>query len=146
MASHRQSIFIARPVSDVFSYMDDISREVEWQPNLVEAQQTPQGPTAIGSEKRYVAEFMGKRVTNTYRVKVFEPNRRIVAESTPESVLQVTSDLEWESVDGGTRVTMALEGTASGPLRFLPARMLEVTFEKEVIGALDRLKECLEAS
>ena len=145
MPSHEQSIVIRRPVAEVFTYMDDISREREWQPQLLEADQTPPGPTAVGSRKRYVSEFMGIRLENTYVVKVYEPNRRLVCESTPDSILNATSDLRWEEAEGGTRVTMALEGKPSGALRFVPGRMLEATFEKEVRTTLARLKDQLEA-
>ncbi len=146
MARHEQSVIIRRPVADVFAYMDDITRETEWQSQLVEAEQTPAGPTAVGTRKRYVSQFLGKRLENTYVVKVYERNRRLVAESTPDSVLSATSDLRWEEVPEGTRVTMALEGKASGPLRFIPAAMLEATFEKEVGTTLARLKDRLETS
>ena len=144
MATHEASIFIRRPVSDVFAYMDDISREVEWQSNLVEAMQTPSGPTAVGTRKRYVSEFMGKKIVNTYVVEVYEPNRRIVASTTDDSILKATSDLRWTDEEGGTRVTMGLEGSAAGPLRFLPASLIEATFEREVQTTLSRLKESLE--
>ena len=142
MATHEASIFIRRPVSDVFAYMDD--REVEWQSNLVEAMQTPSGPTAVGTRKRYVSEFMGKKIVNTYVVEVYEPNRRIVASTTDDSILKATSDLRWTDEEGGTRVTMGLEGSAAGPLRFLPASLIEATFEREVQTTLSRLKESLE--
>ena len=145
MPSHEQSILIRRPVAEVFAYMDDISRETEWQPQLLEAAQTPTGPTAVGTHKRYISEFMGKRLENTYVVKIYEPNRRLVCESTPDSILNATSDLRWEEAEGGTRVTMALEGKPSGALRFVPARILEATFEKEVGATLARLKDQLES-
>jgi len=144
MPTHEASIFIRRPVPDVFAYMDDISREVEWQSSLVEAMQTPPGPTAVGTRKRYVSEFMGKKIVNTYVVEVYEPNRRIVATTTDDSILKATSDLRWTDEEGGTRVTMGLEGSAAGPLRFLPASLIEATFEREVKTTLSRLKECLE--
>lgn len=145
MARHEQSVFIERPLRHVFDYMTDVGREPEWQPQLVEAEQTPPGPTAVGSRRHYVSEFLGKRLENTYVVTEYEPRRRIVCESTPESVLRATSEIRWREVDGGTRVTMTLEGEASGPLRFVPRPLLEATFEKEVRGALGRLKERLEA-
>lgn len=146
MARYQQSIVIDRPVNEVFAYMDDISREHEWQSQLVEADQTPAGATAVGSRKRYVSEFMGKRLQNTYVVEQYDPNERIVCRTTPDSVLDATSDIRWEAVDGGTRVTMALSGAAAGALRFVPAKMLEAKFAQEVDATLARLKERLEAS
>ncbi|MDH3270209.1 MAG: SRPBCC family protein [Gemmatimonadota bacterium] len=145
MPRHEESIVIARPRQHVFEYMDDIEREPEWQPQLIEAEQTPPGPTVIGTRRRYVSEFLGKRLVNTYVVREFEPNRRIVCETTSDSVLNATSDIRWEDVDGGTRVTMLLDGRATGVLRFVPNALLEATFEKEVRTTLARLKERLEA-
>ena len=144
MASHQASIFIRRPLAEVFAYMDDIDREVEWQSNLVEATQSPPGPTSVGTSKQYVSQFLGKRLVNTYVVETYEPNRRMLARTTKDSVLQATSDLRWEEENGGTRVTMAVDGSASGPLRFLPKSMIEATFEREVIATLAELKKCLE--
>lgn len=145
MPSHIESIFIRRPVSEVFVYMNDITREREWQPHLVEADQLPAGPTAVGTRRRYVSEFLGKKLVNTYVVTLYESGRHVVCETTKDSVLNARTDLTWATVDGGTRVTMAFEGSASGPLKFIPARMLQATFENEVRTALKRLKVRLEA-
>lgn len=145
MSAHEQTVLIDRPLAEVFAYMNDVSREHEWQPQLVEAEQTPSGPTRVGSRRRYVSEFLGKRLTNTYVVHVFEPGRRLVLESTPDSALRVITELCWEVEGTGTRVTMTVDGAASGPLRFVPKALIEATFEKEVRAALRRLKEVLEA-
>ena len=91
MARCAKSIVINRPVDDVFEYMNDVRRELEWQPQLIEAEQSPAGPTAVGSRRRYVSEFMGKRLVNTYVVKIYEPNDRLVVETTKDSVLHASS-------------------------------------------------------
>lgn len=135
---------IGRPVEDVFDYMNDVAREPEWQPQLTEAEQTPSGPVAVGSERRYVSSFMGRRVENTYVVLRCEPNRRLVLETTEGSVLNATTDIRWETVDGGTRVTMSVDGKPTGALRFIPRILLENTFESELEDALARLKSRLE--
>lgn len=145
MPKQSKSIVIQRPVEDVFAYMDDVSREPEWQPQLIEAEQIPSGPAAVGTKRRYVSHFLGKRLENTYVVKVYEPNTRLVVKTTKDSVLDATSDIRWEAVPEGTRVTMALDGRPKGALRFVPARVMESTFEKEVATTLKRLKERLEA-
>jgi len=145
MARCAKSIVINRPVDDVFEYMNDVRRELEWQPQLIEAEQSPAGPTAVGSRRRYVSEFMGKRLVNTYVVKIYEPNDRLVVETTKDSVLDASSEIRWEAVPEGTRVTMALDGRPKGALRFVPASILESTFENEVVTTLNRLKERLES-
>ena len=145
MARHEASIVIHRPVDEVFAYMDDVTRETEWQPQLVEAEQHPPGPTEVGSRRRYVSEFLGKRLENTYVVLVYEPRRRVVVQSTPDSVLDARSEIRWEAAEEGTRVTMVVDGKAAGPFRFVPGPLLQATFEKEVRSALARLRERLEA-
>lgn len=146
MPRREESVFVARPVEEVFAYMEDIGHEPEWQPHLVEAEQTPPGPTEVGSRRRYVSELLGKPLENTYVVTEYVRNRRVVCETTSDSVLRATSDIRWEAVEGGTRVTMILDGKAGGPLRFVPRPLLEAAFEKELRGALRRLKERLEGS
>ncbi|NNF28640.1 MAG: hypothetical protein HKN73_15555 [Gemmatimonadetes bacterium] len=135
---------IRRPLEDVFDYMNDVSKESEWQPQLREAEQTPPGPVEVGTRRRYVSEFMGKRVENVYVITTYEENSRVVCETTKDAVMSATSDIRWEAVEDGTKVTMALEGKPSGALRFLPTSILEATFQKEVRGALSRLKTILE--
>jgi len=142
--SYEQSIHIRRSVEEVFAYMGDISREHEWQPHLVEAEQTPPGPTVVGTQRRYVSEFMGKRLQNTYVVQQLEPHERLVCRSTPDSAVSATTVLTWTPEADGTRVSMALDGEAGGALRFVPARMIEAAFRKEVDSALALLKERLE--
>ena len=144
MAIHEKSVLIARPLDEVFTYMDDVSLEHEWQPQLLEAEQTPPGPTTVGTRRRYVSDFLGRRVTNTYVVKRYEPGQRLVLESTPDSVVRARTEIRWETVGDGTRVTMALEGTPTGVLRFVPKAMLEATFDKEVAATLERLRARLE--
>ena len=144
MPSHQASVVIQRPVSEVFEYMNDVSKEREWQPQLLEAEQIPPGPTAVGTKRRYVSEFLGKRLQNTYVVRAYDVDRRLVLESTPDSVIRATTEFLWEAEDGGTKVSMMLDGKASGVLRFVPTSLIEATFEKEVRETLRRLKECLE--
>jgi uncharacterized membrane protein len=91
-----------------------------------------------------VSDFLGRRVTNTYVVKRYEPGQRLVLESTPDSVVRARTEIRWETVGDGTRVTMALEGTPTGVLRFVPKAMLEATFDKEVAATLERLRARLE--
>jgi carbon monoxide dehydrogenase subunit G len=138
-------IVIGCPVSVVFAYMDDVSREGEWQPGISEARKDPPGPTAVGTRKHYVSEFMGRRIENTYVTRVFEPNEHVVYETTSDSVLQARAELRWQTIGSGTRVTMGFEGKVGGPLRFVPQRMLEGLYRKELENSLRLLKERLES-
>ena len=145
MERQERSIVIGRPAAEVFAYMDDIEREPEWQPALREVEQTPPGATRVGSKKRYVSEFLGKRVENTYEVVALEAGRRVVYRTTPDSSVEATSEVLCEPVEGGTRVTMRVEGRPGGILRFVPRALLAKAWQEELDAALSRVKARLEA-
>jgi carbon monoxide dehydrogenase subunit G len=126
--------------------MDDVTREHEWQPNILEAYKEPLGQTAVGTRKRYLSQFMGKRIENTYVTKLFEPNSRVVYETTSDSVLQARAELHWEAVGSETRVTMSFQGKVGGVLRFIPGRVLDAAYRKELESTLSLLKERLESA
>lgn len=141
---YQHHVVVNAPVDRVFSYMDDVAREKEWQPGIMQAFKEPAGETSVGTRKRYISEFMGKRIENIYVTKVFEPNERVTYESTPDSVIRATVDLRFESLAEGTKVTMAVRGKPTGVLRFIPQGMLEGAFRKELEGSLRLLKKQLE--
>lgn len=141
-----ESITIQRRRSVVVAYMDDVAREVEWQPSLLEASQAPPGPTRLGTRKRYVSEFLGKRVVNTYELVEMDPGRRMVYRTTKDSTLQATSEVEWSDEGTATRVTLSVDGRPSGVLRFVPKALLEEASLRQIRDALARLKESLEST
>ncbi len=144
MNGQSASITIQRPTSEVFAYMDDISREPEWQPNLRSAKQDPPGPTRVGTRKHYASRFLGRDVENTYRVVALEPGRRVVYETEKGSAIEARSEVMFESVEAGTKVTMVLDGKTKGLLRFLPEAVLEAAYNEELRATLARLKRRLE--
>jgi uncharacterized protein YndB with AHSA1/START domain len=145
MSRQSASIVIARSPDEVFAYMDDVSREVEWQPNLRSAEQDPPGPTTLGTRKRYVSRFMGRDVRNTYVVAELEPGRRIVYETEKGSAIEARSEILWEVEGTGTRVTMFLEGKPKGFLKLVPKAALELAYREELRVTLDRVKDRLES-
>jgi len=144
LVQFEHQVVIASPISRVFTYMDDVSREREWQPSIVEAYKDPPGETALGTRKRYISEFMGRRMENTYVTTLFEPNQRVSYETTPDSVLRAKVELRFEPAGAGTKVTMAFRGKLTGPLRFIPQSVLEGVYHKELKSTLALLKQRLE--
>jgi carbon monoxide dehydrogenase subunit G len=145
MLEYEESIVIERPIEEVFSYMQDIDREHEWQPNLREARQVPAGEPGVGTERRYVSEFMGRRFENVYINTVYEPNRRVAYRTAAESDTQATGEIVWEAVDNGTKVTMRVEADVGGLLRFVPKGTIASLARKELLDSLRRVKGLLEA-
>ena len=140
-----RSVTIARPVPDVFSYMDDVDREHEWQPNLRAASQEPRGPVGVGTVKRYTSVFLKQERHNVYRVTDYEMYVRVVYESMPESATQARAEVRWEQVPEGTRVTMSIDAEPGRALKLVSGKALERATIKELERMLQLLKEVLEA-
>lgn len=145
MSVQTASIVIHRRPRDVFAYMDDVSREHEWQPSLESAGQEPEGPTRVGTRKRYVSTFMGRRVDNTYVVVELDPGRKIVCRTTADSAADVRSEVLCEEEGGATRVTMTVDGRPRGALRMIPGKALRAVYRDQLDETLERLKRVLES-
>jgi carbon monoxide dehydrogenase subunit G len=145
MSRQSASIVITRTPQEVFDYMDDVSREQEWQPSLRSAEQDPSGPSREGTKKRYVSEFMGRELRNTYVVVEVRQGKKLVCETTKDSAVNARTEVICEPSGGGTKVTMVVEGKPKGFMKFMPATVLEAAYQKELTSALARLKARLEA-
>ena len=146
MLEYQYTMMINRPLEEVFDYMQDISREHEWQPNLREARQIPEGEPGVGTVRRYVSEFMGRRFENAYVNTIYEPYHKVAYTTTPESDTQATGEVVWEAIDGGTRVTMRVEAEVGGVLRLVPKGMIASVGKKELADSLARVKALLEGN
>jgi carbon monoxide dehydrogenase subunit G len=141
---YQHQVVIDSPVTRVFAYMDDVDREREWQPSIQEAHKDPPGDTAVGTRKRYVSEFLGRRIENTYVTQVFELDQRVVYETTSDSVMRARAELGFEPAGSGTQVTMTVDAKPTGILRFIPRTLLEGTARNELETSLGLLKKQLE--
>ena len=144
MSRIERSVIIRRSVPDVFSYMDDINREHEWQPNLRAASQEPRGPVGVGTLKRYTSVFMKKERQNVYRVTEYEMYVHVVYESTPESATNATAEVRWDQVAEGTKVTMTIDATPGPALKLVPKKVLEKATSQELERMVEKLKVMLE--
>ena len=143
MAKAEVSIVINRPVHDVFVYMTDIDKETEWQAELLEAKQTSDGPISVGTTIREVRRFMGRRMEVVFEITKFEPNKEMSFKSI-SAPFPLRGRYSLEPVDGGTSVTLFIEGELSGVFKM--AEPIVAQTAKRQIGAdLDRLKSQLES-
>lgn len=144
MLEYTESVVIHRPLMEVFAYMQDIQREHEWQPNLREAEQIPTGEPAIGTRRRYVSEFMGRRFENIYIYTAYEPGRQVSYESAAGSDTQAAGEILWEETTEGTRVTMRFTAEPSGLLKLVPRSLIASAAQRELRETLAKLKDLLE--
>ncbi len=144
MKRHTATLHVDRNPIEVFYFIDDVSREKEWQEGLKTAAQDPPGASKVGTVKRYTSSFLGREVRNTFRVVEVEPGRRLVTQSTPDSSIDARYEMVVEPDGAGTRVTFVFEAAPRGVLKMLPRPVVEAAVQKELTASMAALKAVLE--
>lgn len=139
-----REIDVDRPAAEVFERLVRIEDLPRWQPAIVEAAITSDGPVAVGSTVRLVVSAGGRRTEATGRVIEFEDGRRLGLDATvgPASV---NARVEITPISASSsRVVVATDIALGGMLRFVEA-MARGRIESEAPAAAAALKEWLEA-
>jgi uncharacterized membrane protein len=136
-------IIIERPRSLVAAYASDPDNAPRWYANIRRVEWKTPPPLRLGSEVAFVAEFLGRRLTYTYRMTQLEPATRLVM-STAEGPFPMETTYEWESVaNNGTRMRLRNRGRASG-FSAIVSPFLAWSIRRANRKDLQRLKEVLE--
>ena len=86
---------------------------------------------------------MGRRIAADYEITKSEPHR-LIEFQTVTGPARPHGRYDLESVDGGTRLSFALDAKLSGISKLLMGSMVQKTMESEV-ATLEKLKQVLEA-
>ena len=86
----------------------------------------------------------GRRIDADYRVTTYEPNSRLAFEAIAGPV-RPEGEYLLEEVDGGTRLTFALDAELGGIKKLLMGGAVQKTMDSEV-AATERLKSLLEST
>ena len=142
MPNAKQTITIARPVETVFAFLADGETALRWRSGVLDIKRIS-GEAGGARYAQGVRGPMGRRIAADYEITGFEPNTRIEFQTTAGPV-RPHGRYDFESVDGGTRLTFALDAAVSGIRWMLMGGMVQKTMDAEV-AALAKLKEVLEA-
>jgi uncharacterized protein YndB with AHSA1/START domain len=103
---------IGRPRAEVAAYASDPGHAPEWYENIEAVEWEP--PLAVGSELRFVARFLGRRLEYTYVVRELVPGERLVM-STAQGPFPMETTYEFaDAGDGATRMTLRNRGEPAG--------------------------------
>ena len=142
MPQTRYSVVINRPPEAVFAFVADAERGPEWRPGLTDIKHA----SGSGVGTRYTQGHkgpMGRRIASDDEITVFEPGRRLEFQ-TMAGPLRPHGSYDFEPVEGGTRLTFALDATMTGLRGLFMGSMVQRTMDVEV-RALDAAKRVLEA-
>jgi carbon monoxide dehydrogenase subunit G len=136
------TVEIERSQHDVFPYVTDPERFVEWQPGVVEGH--VQGPPAVGARCTMTRKLGGTQRTSTSEITEFDPPQRWSIHGIDGPIRADVSVLV-DSLDEGrrSRVTIELDFHGRGLGRLL-APLVRSQARDEVPSSCQRLKERLE--
>jgi uncharacterized protein YndB with AHSA1/START domain len=143
MPQAQHTVTIKLPVEAVFAFVADGERCPQWRPGVLDIKRVS-GDGGVGTRyEQGVSGPMGRRIAADYEITTSEPNR-LLEFRTVTGPARPHGRYDFESVEGGTRLSFALDATLTGISRLLMGSMVQKTMESEV-ATLDRLKEVLEA-
>lgn len=120
MPSYEVSVDIERPVEDVFAFVENPENDSIWRQSMVEAEvelggeeesdadEGEGGGEGLGATGREIYELLGRQVETTWEITEYEPNHKVAYKSTSGPV-EYEGIWTYESVDGGTRMTFAID-------------------------------------
>jgi hypothetical protein len=129
---------VLAPPAEVFDHVaaHHFDNHPRWDPDVVEMRQTSPGPVGVGTTALVVRRQGKRRVEGVATVTAYEPVCRAAwrVEFGQFQLLQDVS-LVPEEAGAATRLSLGIETTAHGPLRFLLPLMrprFRVTMERSV--------------
>jgi uncharacterized membrane protein len=137
-------IEIDRPRREVAAFAADPDNAPEWYENISSVEWRTKRRLRVGSEIAFVAAFLGRRLSYTYRVTELVPDERLVM-STASGSFPMETTYTWEDTsDGSTRMTLRNRGVPSGFSK-LATPFMARAMRRTNRNDLERLKELLEA-
>jgi uncharacterized protein YndB with AHSA1/START domain len=141
MLSVEKSIFINKPVEEVFAYVTAAGNYAKWQAGVQEV--VEEGPrNTVGSCFTEVRKFMGQEMRTTLELTEFVPNAKWAAKVIKGPVPYTVTVL-YEPENGGTKMTTHVDGEPKGFFK-LAEGMVAGQLEKSLGEDSQRLKELLE--
>jgi polyketide cyclase/dehydrase/lipid transport protein len=118
MAHYHATVESRSPATETFGYLATFSNAVEWDPGVHAGEQLDPGPARAGSRFRLVVPFLGVRMSLTYHVIRFVPDREVFLHAA-NGVLQSTDRIVVTGAADGSTVSYEAEVRLRGPLQVL---------------------------
>jgi len=141
----QHDVVIARPVAEVWRFMEDLRNYPRWQSGLVAMQQISDGAMGVGSRIGVVHQLLGRRLDLILEVTAFDPGRAFAARVASGPV-RFRGTWRYEPVDGGsgTRISGVIEGETGGFFRIAEPLVARAA-RRHIDADCGTLKELIEA-
>jgi uncharacterized membrane protein len=139
------SLHIARPVGEVFAYVDDFSKAPSWLESCAEIKQVSPGVKGAGTRLHYTYRQGGHTGEMNGAVTAYEKDGRL-AMKYADGTFEVEVQLRFAGEPGGTALTHSITITPKRFVARLMAPMIRKMNGKQVVNNLSRLKHLLESA
>lgn len=118
MAHYQATVESRSPAAETFGYLATFSNAAEWDPGVLAGEQVDAGPVREGSRFRLQVPFLRARMSLTYQVISFVPDREVLLHAT-NALLQSTDRIVVTGTPDGSMVSYDAEVRLRGPLKLL---------------------------
>ncbi|MFD2094234.1 SRPBCC family protein [Blastococcus deserti] len=142
MFRYQTTIDVNATSAKTMSYLCDVERQPEWQPDIRSCSWDAAGPTEVGKTARQVLRLLGREREATLTVDAHEPERRI--RFTKVIPFPIRFGWRLEPIgEASTRIFYEVEAEPRGTFRLLSpliAPGVRRTMEKEIRIIKDRVE------
>jgi len=136
-------ITINRPLAEVFEYMADYNRNINWQEGVTRCEVLTPGGPGVGAEIAYTRELLGRSMETRSKMVDYAENERIRI-ATSGKLFSYMGGYDFEASSGGTLVKY--DGEISTSRLLGPAgKLIAANFERQMSKDLQNLKRLLES-
>ncbi len=140
-----ESIEIARSPEDVFAYLDQLERQVEWQKSIISSTRETEGPVRLGTRATDVRRVPGGKQAVSYEITEYDPPRRFSFNGVNGPVRPVGTVTIEPVGEGRSRLTLEMDLQGHGLRGLIGAPMARSQGRKQIPQDQHRLKERLES-
>jgi len=138
----QHTVIIRKPLAAVESYLTDISNNCKWQEDVSESGVLTDGDIGIGTKGFEKRIFMNVSFRTEWVVTAYTPGKTF-AFSSSSSIAPYDGKFDYESVEGGTKVTFSFDIQNNG-IHGLFNPIMKSVFSPRFRGNLDNLVSILE--
>lgn len=136
-----KNVTLPRAPEEVFHYLADFSTTEEWDPGIVRAERTSDGPIGVGSTFHLISNFRGREVPVDYEITEYDAPHRFVIVGRNKNFTGI-DEIAVSPAGEGTRVDYTADFQMKG-LAKLFEPFLGGVFEKLSNEAMDGLEKTL---
>jgi hypothetical protein len=148
MGKFTLSVFINRPLQDVFDFLSEPANLSKWNSNFVSAEWTSSDPPGLGSTYKVLAKISGGKNEGLFEITQWDPPQRYGYKSIsrlPFPIESIESAVTLAPKENGTQITFESQFGLVGILKFAE-RMFSKLATKGDGDNFDTAKRLLETS